>query len=76
MSIVDIIMMAEESCNLGDYQQAANIIMENNISETCMFLSKKYELNETEKQELELLVKILQKIYNNSGLYTGRASKS
>lgn len=71
MTIVDIIMISEEYCNLGDYKQAANIIMENNIVETCMFLSKKYELNETEKQELELLVKILQKIYNNSGLYTG-----
>lgn len=71
MSIIDIIMMVEEYCNSGDYQQAANVMMENNVVETCMFLAKKYELNETEKQELELLVKILQKIYNNSGLFTG-----
>lgn len=71
MSIVDIILTAEEYCNTGDYQSAANTLIENNVVETCMFLARKYDLNETEKQELEVLVKILQKIYNNSGLFTG-----
>ena len=71
MTVVDMIMSVEEYCNAGDYESASKYLKDNNISERCEYLARKYELNETEKQELEMLIKILQKIYNNSGLSTG-----